>query len=122
MKKSKRETLEEWLYNLLCTINYSGGWCEIHATDQDAYRHAQGKCVEDKWMDILRKGGTLTITDNEDDDEESKDFSLEQFIAAFGDFETECPYSYADLLNENDDFWTAYNYFQVVFFGELIYG
>lgn len=125
-KKTKREIREEWLYNLLCTATYNGGWCRIDNTNEEDYNNAKGECVEDKWMDILRNGKTLTIHDiygDEDDEEEVyKMFNLEQFLDAFDIYEVECPHCYADLLIENADFWTAYNYFQVVFFGEVVYG
>lgn len=83
-------------------------------------------CMEDVWVEVLFHGGKLAIYDLEDEDDNGNHpeqrVSLEDFGTAFEQWRDKCPQDYADFCNENDDFYTCWNFLQCLQFGEVIYG
>ena len=73
-------------------------------------------CREDVWLGILKEGGELTFTD-EDDDE------FKVTLAMVHERVQLTPLRHLqDMINENDDAITADCILQTVIFGEVIYG
>lgn len=80
-------------------------------------------CWEDKLALILLAGGKLDLIDEYEDDEDENP----HHIVGIEDFNrAACTedgmYYMSQIANEEDDFYTGWNFLQIVMFGEVIYG
>jgi hypothetical protein len=70
-------------------------------------------------MEILKSGGTLTLLDNEDDDNEVASIT----ILNVHERVSQTPIKHlTDAIMENDDATTADVILQMVFLNEIVYG
>ena len=120
---------ELYFYNALCNAVGTGYMEQMSLElcfDQNQYETAKqhlieqgktGMCYEDVLMQILKDGNTLTLLDQESDDEYKINLS---------DVHTKVsktPFSHlTDTINEQDDAETASVILQTVFCGEVMYG
>ena len=74
----------------------------------------------------LIKGGRIVVRDEyayEDEDDDYDHFvTLQDISDALDKFIRESPNSFANLVTENGDMGDAYDFFQFVIFGEIVYG
>jgi hypothetical protein len=76
-------------------------------------------CYEDVLMEILKSGGTLTLLDNEDDDNEVASITISDVHERV----SQTPIKHlTDAIMENDDATTADVIIQTVFLNEIVYG
>lgn len=75
-------------------------------------------CLEDVWMQILRDGGTLTLTDSENG-EDPATITLNDVHNRVSDTDVR---HLMDAINEHDDSTTAEVILQQVFYGQVIFG
>lgn len=76
-------------------------------------------CREDVWMEILRIGGKLKVTDIECDGEYTRTIKLKDVHERV----QKTPLRHLmDAVNENDDAYTADAIMQTVFFEDIIFG
>lgn len=120
---------EEHFFNALCNgAGYiQGSGVEIDAEFADEYSaaskklKAEGKapCIEDVWMEVLRMGKRLQMTDVEGDGEHTRQITLKDVH----DRVSKTPIDHLmDAINENDDATTADVILQTVFLEEVIFG
>jgi len=124
------EESEKFFHNALC--NSMGEVCSyglsLDYSDKE-YKAAVKKlkeespnsvvCREDVWMQILKDGGSLTLTDDEDEDGEKNTITLADVHKKVNEVEDR---HLTDMANENDDAYTGDAIIQTVFFGEIVYG
>ena len=118
---------EEYFFNALCNgsqeLAHNG--IRLDYTEEDvakaraAWKEAkpdQTMCREDVWMGILKEGGKLTFTDEEND----------EHIVILKDVHEKVQLTplkhLQDMISENDDAITADCILQTVILGEVIYG
>ena len=145
--KTKIQVIElthEEIVNIFSTANYNNSSLEISYADSmdDLARevkkkwndtHGDTMCYEDKLAAILENGGTIAAIDVEeyeygdyDGEEPTKDkgihpLTLMKLLDACSTTEG---YKYAKtlLVDEDGDFYDAWNIIQIAMFGEVIYG
>lgn len=80
----------------------------------------------DKLADVLVGGGKIVIFDAEDEDEDDNEVrytvTIENFRKALELMRDGYPQHWADLVEENADFWTYDAILQLAVFNELVYG
>lgn len=121
---------EEYFYNALCNgLGYVSSYgISLDYSDED-YADAKKKlgldrpdffpCFEDVLMEILRMGNTLTIVDEEGDEENNSTITLKDVHEKV----SKAPVRHLmDMINENDDAETADVIIQQVFFNDIIFG
>ena len=114
---------EDNLVDLLSRAFYPSPW--FMGVIRDEYKHLinpQSKCREDKWADVLRKGGKMTVIVNDSGEEEKHDIELQDIIDAFEQMIMKHPKMYARLIEGDADFYDADAVIQIAVFGELTYG
>ena len=130
IKLSNSES-EEYFYNALCNAvgtGYMRGYGLVLEVDQTEYSAAKDAllasgtnslpCYEDVLMQLLRDGGTLTFTDEED---EESTYPIK--LAEVHERVATTPIEHLmDMVNEMDDACTADVILQTVFFNEVIFG
>lgn len=127
--KLSPEESEEYFYNALCN---GAGYVQCHGISIDAesdiqYQEAKIKlknekpgtviCIEDVWMEVLRMGKKLKLTDEEGDDHRTIE------LKDVHDRVQKTPlYHLEAMIEEQDDADTADAILQTVFLEEIIYG
>lgn len=122
---------EEYFYNALCNgLGYttSGYGLSLDYSDKD-YADAVTKlrndntkslaCFEDVLMEMLRMGKTLTMVDEETDEDNTFTITLKEVHERVSNTPTR---HLMDMINENDDADTADVIIQTVFFNEIVFG
>lgn len=116
---------KEFLVNFLSTASCGSSWFAFGThtdTPDEVYQKAKAnnECCEEVWADVLLNGGFLLV----EDAEEEKDYkvSLKDIEKGFKTFMLECPQAYANIMDENDDYWDDDALMQVIVFGEVVYG
>ena len=117
---------ENICHTALCN-GHGLSYCGLEITyNQEEYKNAKESlqergesiCLEDVWMNILRRGGTLTLIDNESGEDPST-ITLQDVHAKVQDSPIQ---HLMDAINETDDGTTAEVILQSVFYGEVIFG
>ena len=116
---------EEYFYNALCNgLGYvTSGYDLMLSYKKEDRIQAKEKltasaCYEDVLMQILRDGGTLTLTDDEDEDN-SYSITLKDVHERVA----KTPIKHlTNMITENDDAETADVILQTVFLEDIIYG
>lgn len=116
---------KEFLVNLLSTATFSSFWAGVGVhedTDEEVVKDARdnNECREDVWADVLLKGGYLFVDDVEE--EESYKISLDDVINGFIILMLKYPTNYANIMDENEDYYDADAWLQCTVFGDVIYG
>lgn len=117
---------ESIFHNALCN-GHGLAYCGLEITyNQEQYKNAKESlqergesiCLEDVWMEILRRGGTLTLVDNEsgEDDRTILLHDVHERVQ-----KTDIRHL-MDAINETDDGITAEVILQMVFYGVVIFG
>jgi hypothetical protein len=117
---------ESIFHNALCN-GHGLAYCGLEITyNEEDYKNAKESlqqrgesiCLEDVWMEILRRGGTLTLVDNEsgEDDRTIKLHDVHERVQ-----KTDIRHL-MDAINETDDGITAEVILQMVFYGVVIFG
>lgn len=122
---------EEYFYNALCNgASYiQGSGVDIDAEKEDEYQAAKEKlmelqqddrpCIEDVWMQLLRMGNKLQMTDIEGDGAYTRTITLQDVHERV----EKTPINHlTDMINEQDDATTADVILQTVFLQEVIFG
>ncbi len=120
------EESENIFLNSLCNghgLSYSGLSIDYDDDQYERARHNLEKdgispCLEDVWMQILREGGTLTLTDSEGCENPAV-ITLADVHNRVADTEI---LHLMDAINENDDATTAEVILQQVFYQQVIFG
>lgn len=120
----KYELNKDNLVDIFSTATYGSDWLAIKCPKRFEHLIKQeSDCVEEKLADILLGGGMVAAFIYEDDEEPTrKEFSLEDMEVGLKKFMEECPQDYANLVNEDSDYYTASNLMQCVLFKEVIFG
>ena len=79
-------------------------------------------CREYVWVEIVRNGGELIFTDNENDGEEVGRLSLTGMEQNWPKLMVEAPRSMAEYISEDYDSNSTDNIMQVLLFGTIVYG
>ncbi len=75
-------------------------------------------CREDVWVEILRLGGKLKMIDEENEGEYTRTITLQDLYERIN----KVPLRHiSDMVNENDDAYTADAILQTVFFEDIIF-
>lgn len=122
------------LVDVFSTATYGSDWLTMWVANDDESQklrwEAKSKgmeCREDIWAYVLEHGGRLVCCDMESQEDEN-DTSCQHIITmddmnnGFDIFKAKCPSDYADLIDDQGDYFTANNLMQCVMFGEVIYG
>ena len=126
-KKSVKSIVgnKEFLENFLSTASYGSSWFAFGThqdTPKEIYENAKffNEYREGVWADVLLNGGFLLV----EDVEEGKDYkvSLGDIEKGFKTFMVECPRAYANIMNEEDDYFDDDALMQTIVFGEVVYG
>lgn len=124
----------ENIVNVLATGTYGNSYLSCYvaydAKSQGlAYDIREGKakpengvvCREDVWAYVLTNGGKIVFVFDDDGEEEEHEVDMEAWKKGFQKFIEDDATDYADLMNEDDDFYTAWNLIQFVIFGEIVF-
>ncbi len=123
-----KEKTEEFFFNALCNavgtgyIRSSGielDWNEQEYKDakKSLVEQKKNTCLEDVWMEMLRKGCKLKIHDFE-----NEEYNREIILNDVHEKMSKVPIHHlTDMIEENDDAATADAIIQTVFFGEIIF-
>lgn len=115
----------EGLENLFSVATYGNGWpsVEIKEGDEKLVKKSD-EWVEAKWASVLKRGGTLIVTDlyAEEGDKDTYELTLEGVKRGLAMMKEKYPKHWADLVEENDDLITGDCFLQLAVFGEWIYG
>lgn len=115
---------KETLVNILSTATYGSDWLTIlRPKKYDNLLKEESECREEKWADILLGGGYIVAFAYDGDDEPTRhEVTLDKMKKGLDVLQKDYPKDYADLVTENDDYYTGSNLMQCVLFGEVIYG
>ena len=122
IKLTKKES-EQFFYNALCNgvFMLNGYGLLISVADDKDYVKARNKlknpCLEDIWMQVLRDGGELKITDIEGD--YSKKITLTNVHKRVSKVNS---FHLLNMAKGYDDGLTADAIIQTVFYKEIIFG
>lgn len=116
----------EYFHNALCNAvgtGYMQGYSLELTYSEDEYKLAKDKlttpCYEDVLIQILKDGGSLTFTDLEGDDENTKSITIDDVYAKVQNV----PFEHlSDMINGTDDASTADIILQIVFYDTIIFG
>lgn len=114
----------ERINDLLCGA-FEGGsnyWYPI-----ESYNYPEGQTkgsleIEFEHVELPMKGGSLTVSDIEEDGGKKHILDKEACIRGLKVMAEKYPQHFADWQDENDDATTADVYLQCCLFGELVYG
>lgn len=115
----------EGLENLFSVATYGNGWPSVEIKDGDEKLVKKSdEWVEAKWASVLKRGGTLIVTDlyAEEGDKDTYELTLEGVKSGLALMKEKFPKHWADLVEENDDLITGDCFLQLAVFGEWIYG
>jgi hypothetical protein len=121
---------EEYFYNALCNgLGYMSGYGLSLDFSDDDYREAKTKlgrespgiflAFEDVLMEMLRMGKTLTMVDEEGDEDNNSTITIKEVHERVSNTPVR---HLMDMINENDDAETADVIIQQVFFNEIVFG
>lgn len=115
--------IEGVIYNILCNGFYNNDWCYVTLDEAGTrlLKDKEYKCREEKWLDVLKAGGYIVVTDIEDDDTEHK-ISMENFYNAWYLAKQQHPDVVARILTEEDDMIDSDCIIQYATFGDWVYG
>ena len=126
--KSKEDFLSfENLANLIETATYGNSGLSIGILSDEMIEGVEYPYFgnEKKALHLI-KGGRIVVRDEyayEDEDDDYDHFvTLQDISDALDKFIWESPNSFANLVTENEDMGDAYDFFQFVIFGEIVYG
>lgn len=117
------EESEKYFHTALCNgYDYITGYGIDVDYDSFAYKAARAKldspCFEDVLLQLLKDGGSLTVTDNEG--------GMDAVTITINDVHERVqntPFNHlTDMINENDDANTADVILQTVIYNEVIFG
>ena len=125
----KKES-EEIFFNAMCNgLGYITGYGLELDYEEEEYSAAKAAikkkrvfkepCIEDVLMEILKRGGSLTLVDVELDGEYTSTITLKDVHKRVAQTPTD---HLLDMINENDDACTADVVLQTVFFQDIIFG
>lgn len=100
---------------------FEGGsnyWAEV----KQKTPRGEGSSSERWWRNIMKKGGTMTIYDAEEEGEILGRFDLPKVLVGTAKMAENAPEQFANVLSENYDAETADVWFQFVVLGEIVYG
>lgn len=115
---------ETYFHNAICNgLGYVQGYGIQLDYKEKEYKNAKKKltspCFEDVLMQILKDGGTLTMTDIEGEGDMTRSITLKDVHERV----QKTPLSHLqDMIDENDDAVTADVIIQTVFFENIIFG
>ena len=120
---SRKDLNKETLVDIFSTVTYGSDWLWICRPKKfDSLVKEGSECREEKWADILLGGGYIVAHEYEDEEEPTRyKVTLEMMKKGLDVFQNECPQDYADLITENEDYYTCSNFKQCVRFGEVIF-
>lgn len=127
--KLTTEQKKEFFYNALCNgLNWIQGYGLFLEADEEQLKSAKSNwmkghpneevCYEDVLMQILEDGGSLTLVDNEGD-EDPATIDLGTMLDRMDNLPD---HRVGELLTGNDDAETADVVLQTVFLNQVIYG
>lgn len=126
--KNKEDFLSfENLANLIETATYGNSGLSIGILSDEMIEGVEYPYFgnEKKALHLI-KGGRIVVRDEyayEDEDDDYDHFvTLQNISDALDKFIWESPNSFANLVTENGDMGDAYDFFQFVIFGEIVYG
>lgn len=116
---------KEFLVCFLADATYDTYWAKVSVhTDNDATLVATARenneCREDVWADVLLGGGFLKVYDCEDG--ENHKIDLKAVEKGFNKLMRKYPRHYANIKEEDYDFFDVDALLQVIVFGDVIYG
>ena len=121
---------EEYFYNALCNgLDYVSSYGISLDYSEEDYAEAKKKlavdrpdffpCFEDVLMEMLKMGNTLTMVDEEGDEDSNSTITLKDVH----DRVSKTPVRHLmNMINEDDDAETADVIIQQVFFNEIVFG
>jgi len=121
---------EECFYDALCNgLDYVSSYGISLDYSEEDYAEAKKKlavdrpdffpCFEDVLMEMLKMGKTLTMVDEEGDEDNNSTITLKEVHERVSNTPVR---HLMDMINENDDAETADVIIQQVFFNEIIFG
>jgi len=120
IKFTEQEAQGIFLDALCNGLSYLSGYGLDIIYEPEDYKKAKrkGSCYEDVLLQILLDGNSLTIIDEEDEDNVNI-----VTIQDVYDRISSTPFDHlSDMINGNDDATTADAILQTIFFNEIIYG
>ena len=127
----ERFLTQEELGYILCDGLNGSSWFGADYFDEDnkTYKHLvkpETEFFTDELADVLVGGGKIIIFDAEDLDDDGYEkrytLTLEDFRKALKLMRDGYPQHWADLCDDNADFWTYDAVLQLAVFGEIVYG
>ena len=124
----EKQESEEIFFNAMCNgLGYVTGYGleldykeEEYAAAKAAIKErGESPCIEDVLMEILKRGGGITLVDVELDGEYTSTITLKDVHERVAQTPAE---HLLDMINENDDACTADVVLQTVFFQDIIFG
>ena len=115
---------EQRIKDLLCCA-FEGGsnyWYYIKAFNYPKGETDKSLNIEFAHLDLPFKGGSLTITDLEDEDHKEYTLDLTAIKRGIQIMSDKHPQDYGDWIKENDDATTGDVFLQCCLFGEVIFG
>lgn len=114
---------EDNLIDLLSTAFYNSSWFTAYIPDE--YKHLvnlNSECREDKWADVLKKGGKICVVDWEEDEKHLID--LNDICNGLIKLQEEHLHVYARVMtfDGDADFYDADAVIQYAIFGKWVYG
>ena len=125
---------KDFLVDLFSTATYGCDYlmvktlkAEAELDNQFTAEYLDDRCLEEKWADRILNNGHIVVYDLEDEDDEGKPVryvvDLEMIKSGLEKArDKEAVRDWADFVDENDDYFTCNNLFQVILFGEIVYG
>ena len=115
----------DFLTDILCSASYGSGWFYFGThedTPKSIYEDAKTcyECREDIWAYVLLHDGFLVIEDIEEEKEYK--ISLKDIIKGFKIVMLNYPRHYANIMEENGDYYDADAVIQCAVFGNIVYG
>jgi hypothetical protein len=121
---------EECFYDALCNgLDYVSSYGISLDYSEEDYAEAKKKlavdrpdffpCFEDVLMEMLKMGKTLTMVDEEGDEDNNSTITLKEVHERVSNTPVR---HLMDMINENDDAETADVIIQQVFFNEIVFG
>ena len=117
---------KDFLVTFLADATYSSFWAmvTIHKDTTKEIRNIAKKnnneCREDEWADVLLNNGYINVLDVEED--ENYKISLNDIINGFKILIIKYPTHYANIMDENSDFYDMDALLQCSVFKDVIYG
>lgn len=122
----ENESDKNFLSCILADATYDSPWFGVKVSDKTPKEVAKtawdnNDCREDIWADVLLNGGTLVVTDYEDD-EKTYEFTIKSVTKGMKKMQKQHPRMYANIVEEYYDFYDVDALLQTIVFGEVVYG